>query len=112
MPRNQIEFTPRQRQILECINREGITTVNALGQEASCSTSSVRRDLRTLDETGLIKRIRGGAESLSVATVTSHLYRLQKSSHWIEKSKSAEPPPNWLMIMKPSPLIMGQRPWR
>lgn len=87
MPRNQIELTPRQRQIFECINREGITTVNALGQEASCSTSSVRRDLQTLDETGLIKRIRGGAESLSVATVTSHLYRLQKSSHWTEKSR-------------------------
>lgn len=85
MTHNQIELTSRQRQMLEYINREGITTVNALAQEGSRSTSTVRRDLRTLDEMGLIKRIRGGAESLSATTVTRHLYRLQKSPNWNEK---------------------------
>lgn len=51
----------RYDQILELLSVHKTMTINQLKEALFCSTSSLRRDLIALEETGSIRRIRGGA---------------------------------------------------
>ena len=55
----------REREILRIIENEGgFATVRALCDRLFASESSIRRDLRALDERGLVRRSHGGAERI------------------------------------------------
>lgn len=56
----------RQNQILELLTRQNeIISVNELCKSLFTSESSVRRDLKTLEAQGLIRRLHGGAEIIN-----------------------------------------------
>ena len=51
----------RKAQILESITKHQQISVNELSDQLRVSISTIRRDLSSLQKTGQIKRIRGGA---------------------------------------------------
>lgn len=51
----------RQEEILEILNRNKSATVEELASELFVSGATIRRDLRTMEKQGLIKRSHGGA---------------------------------------------------
>lgn len=51
----------RQQEILALISRGEIIAVNALAERFSVSQETVRRDIRALEEAGLLQRVHGGA---------------------------------------------------
>jgi DeoR family transcriptional regulator, fructose operon transcriptional repressor len=52
---------PRRRQLLELISRQGFATLEELVKSLGVSESTIRRDLESLDLSGVIKRTHGGA---------------------------------------------------
>lgn len=55
----------RKQVILETVNRDGVVSLDHLSQLLSSSESTIRRDLDELEAKGQLKRVHGGAESLS-----------------------------------------------
>lgn len=53
----------RRRRIVQLVETEGSVAVDALAQRFDVSEMTIRRDLRTLENRGLIKRVHGGATS-------------------------------------------------
>jgi DeoR/GlpR family transcriptional regulator of sugar metabolism len=51
----------RQREIVRAVRAAGSVDVNALAAELGVAKETVRRDLRTLEEHGLVRRTHGGA---------------------------------------------------
>jgi DeoR/GlpR family transcriptional regulator of sugar metabolism len=51
----------RQAAIVELLRQRGRVLANDLGLELGVSADTIRRDLRELDELGLIRRVHGGA---------------------------------------------------
>ncbi len=51
----------RRKRILELLKKDGSITVNEIARIVDVSLSTVRNDLRTLKERGLIHRVHGGA---------------------------------------------------
>jgi DeoR/GlpR family transcriptional regulator of sugar metabolism len=51
----------RQAAIVELLNQRGRVLANDLGTELGVSADTIRRDLRELDELGLLRRVHGGA---------------------------------------------------
>ena len=51
----------RQEEILDILNKNKSVTVEELAQELFVSGATIRRDLRTMEKQGLIKRSHGGA---------------------------------------------------
>jgi len=51
----------RQQEILSLISRGEILAVNALAERFGVSQETVRRDIRALEEAGLLQRVHGGA---------------------------------------------------
>ncbi len=51
----------RQTEILDILNKNKSATVEELAKELFVSPATIRRDLRTMDKQGLIKRSHGGA---------------------------------------------------
>lgn len=56
--------TERRRRILEHVRRHGTADLRELAEAVGASEVTVRRDLRALEEQGLIARHRGGAAAL------------------------------------------------
>lgn len=54
----------RQKVILDLINRQGSVKIQELMEKFEISKMTVWRDLKTLDEKGLIKKVHGGAVKL------------------------------------------------
>jgi DeoR/GlpR family transcriptional regulator of sugar metabolism len=54
-------FAYRQEKILEHLKKHSFVSVTALADELECSQMTVRRDLKTLEERGLLDRSHGGA---------------------------------------------------
>ena len=61
------DYLPSERQdmILNILTRQRVATVAELATLLSTSEITVRRDLSTLNDLGLLKRVRGGAISIS-----------------------------------------------
>ena len=55
----------RQNEILKIVNRDGSATVADLTEKLSASESTIRRDLIQLDSEGKLKKVHGGANSIS-----------------------------------------------
>lgn len=57
----------RQKTIIGILDREGIVTIPKLRDALEVSAMTVRRDLLEMEERGMLKRVRGGAQSLRPA---------------------------------------------
>ena len=57
--------TQRQNEILDILLDEGYMSVKKLAQRVHISEASIRRDLITLEEKGLVQRTYGGAEPIN-----------------------------------------------
>ena len=53
----------RQKMIVDMVNASGHITVNEIQEHFKVSSDCVRRDLRSLESRGLLKRTHGGAIS-------------------------------------------------
>ena len=51
----------RERKILEKLDHDGYVKVSELSRSLGCTEVTLRRDLKHLDERGLLRRIHGGA---------------------------------------------------
>jgi DeoR/GlpR family transcriptional regulator of sugar metabolism len=65
----------RRKRILEIVNRKKSVTVDALAGSFPVSRMTVSRDLERLESEGLLKRVRGGAVSLSHIVVAPPMSR-------------------------------------
>ena len=54
----------RDEEILQIVNSCGKVSVDELAQKTFASPSTVRRDLKKLEQQGLLRRLHGGAESV------------------------------------------------
>ena len=61
--------TQRQNEILDILLDEGYMSVKKLAQRVHTSEASIRRDLITLEEKGLVQRTYGGAEPINADSV-------------------------------------------
>jgi DeoR/GlpR family transcriptional regulator of sugar metabolism len=61
----------RRKRILEEINRKGASTVAALSEQYDVSETTIRRDLKRLEEEGYLHRTHGGALSQSIESEPS-----------------------------------------
>jgi len=59
----------RQDEIMDILLDEGYTSVSELAKRVHISESSIRRDLATLEEKGLVQRSYGGAEPINTDSV-------------------------------------------
>lgn len=78
----------RFEKILEMLESEGIVTVKDIMNKLGVSDMTIRRDLSELDKLKKIKRIHGGAQSLSHYK-TEELSHLQKKDINISEKKEA-----------------------
>ena len=67
------DYLPAERQdmILSLLTQQNVATVPELAQLLNTTEITVRRDLTVLANAGLLKRVRGGAMSVSVAAESS-----------------------------------------
>ena len=76
----------RQKMIVDMVNASGHITVNEIQEHFKVSSDCVRRDLRSLESRGLLKRTHGGAISTGpigkvpekIQILTSDALRRQK----------------------------------
>lgn len=79
----------RRRAILELARRTGSVDVAKLSAEFGVSKETVRRDLRVLEEHGLVRRTHGGAHPVESAGFETTL-AFRTTMHVPEKSRIAE----------------------
>lgn len=73
----------RQSLILEQLEQEGKVEVNALASKFSTSKETIRRDLKEMELTGILKRMHGGA--VPVAQKRSEGYELPLMARGVQK---------------------------
>lgn len=73
----------RQREVLRHMRSQGIANVTDLAAAVGVSASTIRRDLRDMDEQGLVVRVHGGASLLESGPESAHLIR--QGQHEAEK---------------------------
>jgi DeoR family transcriptional regulator, fructose operon transcriptional repressor len=73
----------RQSLILELLEKEGKVEVNDLSLKFSTSKETIRRDLKEMESTGILKRMHGGA--VSVAQKRSEGYELPLMARGVQK---------------------------
>ncbi|EGX55382.1 DeoR family transcriptional regulator [Streptomyces zinciresistens K42] len=78
----------RQREIVLTARREGSVDVNALADELGVAKETVRRDLRVLEDHGLLRRTHGGAYPVESAGFETTL-AFRATSHVPEKRRIA-----------------------
>ncbi len=71
----QILSFDRRRRILEFVNRKKSVTIDFLSEAFPVSRMTINRDLVKLENDGLLKRVRGGAVSLSHIVVAPPMAR-------------------------------------
>jgi DeoR/GlpR family transcriptional regulator of sugar metabolism len=78
----------RQRRILARVRADGHVDVGTLALELSVAPETVRRDLRVLDDHGLVRRTHGGAEPVDTAGFETGLPS-RSNSQFAEKRRIA-----------------------
>lgn len=76
----------RRTAILELVRDNGIVRVSELSQRFGISEVSIRRDLAKLEESGLLRRVHGGAVSVSAA-IMPQSYEARMKRHIEEKKR-------------------------
>lgn len=80
-----VELSERQVAILSALRREGTQSVDALARALAVSGQTLRRDLDTLSQRGLVRRVHGGAALADGAGALSHHER----THIAAEAKAA-----------------------
>jgi len=82
----------RQRLILTKLDEESVVYVNDLVTYLNTSESTIRRDLNTLDENGLLNKVHGGATSIKTISIKTTEEKVQhrQSLNMDEKIKIAK----------------------
>lgn len=80
----------RQTQILSIINSKGSIKTKDLEKKFNVSKMSILRDLRTLEEKGLIERVHGGAIKKEVEGPQEPSFKEKSSKAWQEKEAIAK----------------------
>jgi DeoR family glycerol-3-phosphate regulon repressor len=57
---NELELNPRQQQLIAQVRKDGFATVDALAGRFEVTPQTIRRDLGTLCDAGLLRRYHGG----------------------------------------------------
>ncbi|QJA09603.1 DeoR/GlpR transcriptional regulator [Romboutsia sp. CE17] len=73
--------------IIDLLNAKGIVKVKDIAEAINVTEMTVRRDLQDLDNKGVLKRIRGGAQ-LNNITIEKELSHVEKQSINIELKRS------------------------
>ena len=72
----------RQKMIVDMVNASGHITVNEIQEHFKVSSDCVRRDLRSLESRGLLKRTHGGAISTGpIGKVPEKLYNPKENTN-------------------------------
>jgi DeoR/GlpR family transcriptional regulator of sugar metabolism len=80
----------RQTRILELVREDGAVRVADLVRELGVSDMTVRRDLETLDERGLLEKVHGGATALAGSAVFEPGFAAKSSLQQAEKDAIAD----------------------
>ena len=89
-PEKTRKLLSAEREALICRSLTvGVRTISELSSELHVSEATVRRDLETLEQQGVIRRVYGGAELLRKRH-TEPLYEEKASLHAPEKARIAE----------------------
>lgn len=67
-PQRNLLPAERQNEILNILTNHDVVTIPEFAQKLGTTDITIRRDLATLAQAGLLKRVRGGAMSISSAT--------------------------------------------
>jgi DeoR/GlpR family transcriptional regulator of sugar metabolism len=78
---------PRQNILLKIINDEGYCIVETLAEKLAVSTQTIRRDIKKLDDAGLVIRHHGGASSPS--SIENVAYEVRKVTGISQKNAIA-----------------------
>lgn len=79
----------RRRRILEEVRRRGSVSVTALAKQLSVSGMTIRRDLETLAEEGVLDKVHGGATLRRGASAEELDFELTSERHLAEKEAIA-----------------------
>lgn len=91
----------RQREIVRAARRTGSVDVTELAGELGVAKETVRRDLRTLEDHGLVRRTHGGAYPVESAGFETTL-AFRTTSHVPEKRRIAAAAASWPGTPRPS----------
>lgn len=64
VPKNLVPVSPRQTELLRFLKEKGHVTISDLTSHLSVSEQTIRRDLKRMEEAGLLSRYHGGATAL------------------------------------------------
>ena len=70
--RNIVKIKQRRDAILSKLMTDGIVYVNILSEELNVTPATIRTDLETLEQGGVLTRIQGGAVPISTSSLLSH----------------------------------------
>lgn len=74
----------RQDEIIEILNQKKSATVEELAKELFVSEATIRRDLKAMEQIGLLRRSHGGA-SLFKSTAEESAFAMREQEHTAEK---------------------------
>ncbi len=80
---------PRQTALLELLRATGNVTVEAVAEQVGVTLQTVRRDMKLLEQAGLLARFHGGAR-LPVSTTENLAYRQRRELHAQAKQAIAQ----------------------
>lgn len=60
-PAEGVTITPRQQQVLDLLDGQGYVRISDLAERFGVNPMTIHRDLRALDQLGLVERLHGGA---------------------------------------------------
>lgn len=73
-----LSITERHKYILDTLNREGFVKVADIAKELDVTTVTVRKDLKILEEKGLLYRTHGSISSINPRTVDRNVVEKEK----------------------------------
>lgn len=80
-PQRNLLPAERQNEILNLLTGHNVVTIPELAQKLNISDITIRRDLASLAKAGLLKRVRGGAMSISSTSEPDALRHTTPSQH-------------------------------
>lgn len=87
MPERHAE--ERHALLLELLSRQQFASLDEMQRVTGASLPTVRRDLSLLERQGLLKRVRGGAAPVAVASTLDEAFELRRRRHAREKGAIA-----------------------
>jgi DeoR/GlpR family transcriptional regulator of sugar metabolism len=79
----------RHALLLELLSRQKFASLDEMQRATGASLPTVRRDLSLLERQGLLKRVRGGAAPVAVASTLDEAFDLRRRRHAREKGAIA-----------------------